>query len=493
MTLTSATSSGVALGCSEAPAPTVDVELLIVPVRPGSDLPHWLSDYSGALDHLFDLGAILIHRTPRDDFRASVVALVAVESDTPAAWREAGRTVSDDLRTFSRVALNQPADTAVAVAFVRGFCEARYRFHRYRSTDAAAPCELTLVDIPQADVAALATKLRAVSVVEEAVMYCRDLTNTPARDLTPEHFAAAALALTPDLTLEVQVRDEQWLASERFGGLVSVGAGSPNPPRLVEVSYRGEGAPARPVVLVGKGVTFDSGGLSLKKSEQMVEMKSDMAGAAVVLAVMRALGELRPAGVHVMGLMALAENLPGPRSLRPGDIIAHRNGLTTEVVNTDCEGRLILSDTLAYGSDLNPAAMIDLATLTYSTIAALGMEVTAALGTDRDLIARLATAGVHTGDPYWELPLWEPYRKHIESPFADLRNEETEDSAGAIAAALYLREFVGEIPWVHLDIGGTAYLDEETDHLAAGATGWGVRSLYHFITDVPATRQGDLA
>lgn len=487
----------MAIACSQVAAPAADVDLLVIGVSERSpDLPEWLGDQTVALGRLPDLGTVVVHRTPTSAFAALAVALVAVDTDTDAGWRQAGRTIGDEFRSYARVALAYPEAAeshAALVAFTRGFCEAHYRFQRYRSSRNDLPAELTMVAVPESDAEHLTLDLRVVQVVEDAVAWCRDLTNTPARDLTPEQFAAAAATLGATHDLEVAAYDEQWLAGERFAGLVAVGASSPHPPRLVVVTYRGDSAPSRPVVLVGKGVTFDSGGLSLKKSDQMIEMKSDMAGAAVVLSVMRALGEARPDGVHVVGLLPLAENLPGPLSLRPGDIITHRNGLTTEVVNTDCEGRLILADTLTYAADLNPTALIDLATLTYSTISALGMQVTAALGTDRDLIARLCAAGEQTGDPYWELPLWEPYRKHIESPFADLRNEETGDGAGAITAALYLREFVGDSPWAHLDIGGTAYLDEEADRLATGATGWGVRSLYHFITDRPATRQGDLA
>ena len=178
----------------------------------------------------------------------------------------------------------------------------------------------------------------------------------------------------------VHVYDEAWLRSEGFAGLVTVDEGSPHPPRLVELSYRGPAADAHPIVLVGKGVTFDSGGLSLKKASALMEMKSDMAGAATVAAAVTAIARLAPERAHVVALRVLAENLPGPDALRPGDIIRHRNGLTTGVVNTDCEGRLVMSDVLAWAAERSPAALIDVATLTYSTVSALGLEITSVLG-----------------------------------------------------------------------------------------------------------------
>lgn len=464
-----------------------DVLVVVLPCG-GSDVPAWLAPHAAAVRALAQGARLMIHRPADAAFQAGVVEVVALGAPTRAAARTAGREIGAVHRDARRVAvtgLDADGPDSTAQAFVAGFAEARYRFTRYLSAATPADVEVTLVGVGPDAVGRVRRDLAAAEIVEGAVRWSRDLTNTPARDLTPEEFAAEAVREGRAAGAEVTVRDVAWLESEGFAGLVAVGAGSPHPPCLVEVTYRGaDAADVPPLVLVGKGVTFDSGGLSLKKAAAMMEMKSDMAGAATTLAAVCAVARLAPPRAHVVALLALAENMPGPAALRPGDILRHRNRRTTEVVNTDCEGRLVMSDVLAWATERAPAAMIDVATLTYSTISALGMEITSVIGNDPELVADVRAAGDATGDPYWELPLWEPYRRLIESPFADLRNEESsEDAPGAITAALYLSEFVGRVPWAHLDTGGTAYLDEETDHLAAGATGTGVRSLVRLVLD----------
>lgn len=478
------------LRCTTTPPCEADVEVLVVVLSLGEEVPEWLGLPRGAVAGLADGGRLTLHRTERDDFLAEVVEVVLLPSGpaaqgVPAAARGAGRAVGGawrDRASFAVAGLLADGPCSPALAFVAGFAEGRYRFTRYRSGAPVAPATLTVVGEPISPTGLAA--LETAAVVEDAVAWCRDLTNTPARDLTPVTFAEEAAREAARAGATVRVHDEGWLRAEGFAGLVAVAGGSPHPPRLVEVTYRGpaaEGTP--PVVLVGKGVTFDSGGLSLKRATAMMEMKSDMAGAATVLAAVCAIARIAPPGAHVVALLALAENMPGPGALRPGDILRHRNGLTTEVVNTDCEGRLVLSDTLTWATERTPAAIVDVATLTYSTIAALGPGVTSVIGNDPALVAAVLAAGEASGEPCWELPLWHPYRRLIDSPFADLRNEEHGDGAGAITAALYLHEFVGDTPWAHLDTGGTAYLDEDDEDLGAGATGTGVRSLVRWVLD----------
>ncbi len=485
----------VTLRFESGPAADVPADLLIV-IAPSdtSELAGWLAPYADHVADLEDGEYLTVHRTSASSFRARTATVLALSNPTRDSARLAGRRMGAQHRATTTFAVSGFSDHGAdspAFAFLSGFAEGRYRFSRYRSKGSPSPAEIVLVAATRDDGDVLARDLAAAEIVEASVRWCRDLTNTPARDLTPAILADETAREAQRAGATVRVFDEEWLDAEGFAGLVSVGAGSPNPPRLVELRYCGsDAANTAPIVLVGKGITFDSGGLSLKKASAMMEMKSDMAGAATAAAVVQAIARLKPANVHVVALLAIAENLPGEQALRPGDIIRHRNGRTTEVVNTDCEGRLVMSDVLAWAAENSPAAIIDIATLTYSTISALGIEITSAMGTDRALIAALQETGELTGDHYWELPLWEPYRRHIDSPFADLRNEDTGDGASAITAALFLREFVGAVPWVHLDTGGTAYLDEETNHLEAGATGSCVRSIVRLLLDQPRTTRG---
>lgn len=462
-------------------------EVLAVILPAGDATPAWLAPWAEHLARLGDGERLTIPRSGSASFHADLVEVMTLATPSPEGARRAGRRLAAThprSATFAVTGLATGDADAPGFAFATGFAEARYRFTRYLGGAAGPPAILTFVGVPSAAVEGIQAALTRAARVESSVAWCRDLTNTPARDLTPTIFADEVVREAQGCGATVRVHDEAWLDAEGFAGLVTVGAGSPNPPRLVEVSYRGPLATeVAPIVLVGKGVTFDSGGLSLKKASAMVEMKSDMAGAATVAATVCALARMAAPQANVVGLLALAENLPGPGALRPGDIIRHRNSLTTEVVNTDCEGRLVMADALAWATERSPAAIIDIATLTYATISALGMDVTSVIGNDAGLVADIRAAGQATGDPFWELPLWQPYRRLIASPFADLRNEETEDGPGAITAALFLQQFVGSTPWAHLDTGGTAYLDEETDDLGAGATGVGVRSLVRLILD----------
>lgn len=473
-------------GAESTPPWEATVERLIVVVPPGaSELPSWLAPLAEQAQALSEGEHVTIHRPRRADFSAGAIILASLSAHTDDDARRLGRSIGSSHRasaTFAVTGLDVEDRAGSGFAFLSGFAEGRYRFSRYRSDAAVAPASVAVVGISAAILDSVGHGLAELEVVESSVHWCRDLTNTPPRDLTPPLFADAATREAEFCGATVRVHDEAWLAAERFAGLSAVGAGSPHAPRLVHVSYRGpQAGAAAPLVLVGKGVTFDSGGFSIKTATEMMDMKSDMAGAATVAATVNAIARLRPDTAHVVALLALAENLPGPHALRPGDVIRHRNGRTTEVVNTDCEGRLVMSDVLAWAAEQSPAAIIDIATLTYSTISALGMEITSLLGNNPSLVSAIRESGRQTGDHYWELPLWKPYHRHIESPIADLRNEESEDGAGVITAALYLQEFVGETPWAHLDTGGTAFLDEETDDLEPGATGIGTRSLIRFV------------
>jgi leucyl aminopeptidase len=276
----------------------------------------------------------------------------------------------------------------------------------------------------------------------------------------------------------VTVKDEVELAAESFGGIVGVGQGAANPPRLVELRYEPEGARGR-VVLVGKGITFDSGGLSLKSPDGMITMKTDMSGAAAVIAVMSALRELG-VQVAVTGYLATAENMPSGMALRPGDVLKMKNGKTVEVLNTDAEGRLVMADALALGATAQPDAIVDVATLTGACVIALGKRYAGLMSNDDDLAAELLEAAGTAGERAWRLPLPEEYRKDLDSDVADLKNVGGRDG-GALVAGLFLQEFVDGRPWAHLDIAGPARRDSEDGYLGKGASGAAVRTLLSWL------------
>jgi leucyl aminopeptidase len=308
------------------------------------------------------------------------------------------------------------------------------------------------------------------------VAWARDLANEPPGSLTPGRLGELALELAGG-PVSVEVWDEGRIVAEGLGGLAGVARGSKEPPRLVRLEYRPEGqeGPAE-LALVGKGVTFDSGGLSLKSAEAMVPQKTDMAGAAAVVATMATLGRLG-AALPVLGLVPAAENMPGPGALKPGDVVRARNAKTIEVVNTDAEGRLILADALCLAAEAGARAVLDVATLTGACVVALGSRVAGLMGNDQGWVARVKEAADRAGEPTWVLPLPEDYRSQLDSEVADLRNVGRPGQAGALLAGLVLSEFVAGVPWAHIDMAGPARSDADDGYLHKGATGFGVRTL----------------
>ena len=316
------------------------------------------------------------------------------------------------------------------------------------------------------------------------MVFARDLINTPPSDLTPTRLAervVEALAGTPGTTVEMW--DEARITEERLGGLLGVSRGSAEPPRLVRATFE----PAEPsgrdgrvphVVLVGKGITFDSGGLSLKTAEGMSTMKTDMSGAAIVLAAVSACADLA-VPVRVTALAPITENMPGGGAVKPGDVLTIRNGATIEVLNTDAEGRLVLADGLSLAAEIEPTpdAVVDVATLTGAAVVALGMGIGALFGNDEALVERVRQAGARAGERLWPMPLPEDYAEHIDSEVADMKNIGRPGQAGAITAALLLLRFAGGLPWVHLDIAGPGRAAETSGYLTKGGTAFGVRTL----------------
>ncbi len=407
--------------------------------------------------------------------------------ESPAAWRKAGaavgRRVAPGRTLVTSAVFGKPAEAMHA--FIVGLLLGSYRFSQTRSSAAAAdtaPGEVRLLVAGPDGPGGHADVFAAARAVAGAVALARDLTNMPSGRKTPAWLADEAVAMAAGCGLTARVRAEDELAADGFGGLVAVGSGSVRPPRLIELRYQPEQWHEH-VVLVGKGITFDSGGLSLKPTDGMKLMKTDMAGGAVVIAVMSALARL---GVRsrVTGLVAAAENMPSGSALRPGDVITHFGGHTVEVLNTDAEGRLVLADALAYADAvLQPDVMVDIATLTGAARVALGTRMGALYASD-DRVARelLAAAGA-SGDALWRMPLVDDYRDALDSPVADMANVSRGSGAraGSIDAALFLREFTGGRPWAHLDIAGAARSASDDGENAKGGTGYGTRLLLAWL------------
>jgi leucyl aminopeptidase len=340
---------------------------------------------------------------------------------------------------------------------------------------------LSLVVAPDAardDGRALEQALGRGEIIGEAVNVARDLVNTPPSEKSPARLAERIAEAAAALGISVQVWDERRIGEERFGGLLGVAAGSAEPPRFVVLEYR-RGGERPTLALVGKGVTFDSGGLNLKPGASMEDMKSDMTGAAVVAAAMQAVARLA-LPVNVVGYLAMTENMTGGKAMKLGDVLTMRNGKTVEIMNTDAEGRLILADALCYAVEQSPQRVVDLATLTGSCMVALGQKVAGLFGTSVPFCEEMMAACRRTGERVWRLPLDEDFMEQLKSPVADLKNVGGK-WGGAITAAKFLEQFVGTTPWIHLDIAGPSWCDSENSTRDAGGTGCFVRTLVEFI------------
>ncbi len=321
-------------------------------------------------------------------------------------------------------------------------------------------------------------------IICDGIFLARDLTNMPASELYPKIFANYAKKSAKEYNYKAQIWNKEKIKKIGLNGLIAVSSGSKHPPRFIILKYDGEKSHKSNIVLIGKGITFDSGGLSLKSADNMAEMKMDMSGAAVVLATIQSVARMK-IPVNLIGLIPICENMPSGSALKPGDIIKHYGGKTSEVANTDAEGRLILADALAYAHKFKPELVIDIATLTGAVISALGHHVTAILGNDQEYIKKIKQAGEQTYERVWELPLYDEYKKQIKSEVADVKNIGTR-GAGVITAALFLKNFISdkngkEYKWIHLDIAGTAIINEGSYYIQSGASGVGVRLLTEFF------------
>src|SRR5436190_3950648 len=339
--------------------------------------------------------------------------------------------------------------------------------------------ELILVAATPGSEEALAQGVERGRIVGEAVNLARELSNEPSSTLTPTELAERAKETATRFGLEIDVLDEARMKELGMGALLGVARGSDEPAKLIVLRYNGNESDTNTLAIVGKGITFDSGGISIKPAEGMEKMKYDMSGAAATLAAMRAIAQLKPRA-NVIGLMPTTENMPSGRAYKPGDVLRAMSGKTIEVINTDAEGRLILADAISYARKLGATKIIDLATLTGAVSIALGTINVAILGNDQAFVDEVKEAAREVGERFWQLPMDDDYRDLIKSDIADIKNSSGR-YAGTITAAWFLREFADGTPWVHLDIAGTAWENERKPHLAKGPTGVAIRTLINYI------------
>jgi leucyl aminopeptidase len=464
---------------ADKPLTEVDSDFLAVLVFEGDDLPEPLAGAPGSDDvkSSYKKATLVYPGTPR---RALVVGLGGRDDFVPERARVAAAIAARTAGSLdaSSFALRGPEDedpAAVASAMVEGAILASYRFDRFKSKedeedgDSKGLAEITLIAA-----GGLGAAVEAARIGAEAENFARELQDLPSNVVTPSYLAGRASAIAEEhdsVTCEALGRDE--VKEKGMGGLVAVSQGTSEEPRLIVLRYRGGGDET--LGLVGKGVTFDSGGISIKPAASMHEMKMDMSGAAAVLETVSAIAKLE-LPIDVLAVIPSTENLPSGTAVKPGDIITQLNGKTVEVNNTDAEGRLILADALAYAVELGADRIVDLATLTGAVLIALGSTYAALISNDDEFAAQVEAAATRTGELAWRLPLHPEYKDLTKGTAADLTNASAKRKAGTIYAGSFLEEFVDGRPWVHLDIAGTAW-DVGREYVGKGPTGYGVRLL----------------
>ncbi|MBT8166224.1 MAG: leucyl aminopeptidase [Acidimicrobiia bacterium] len=464
-------------------------DVLVVPVLgernwgPGGEwlageLGDFLTDYLDELDFQGKPGSVA-SLPVRDRLSFKRLVLVGVGTDPdPEQIRQgagaAGKLITRDESVATTI--HQLDGPGSVLAALEGFLLSQYRFDKYRTEKKPSKLErILLIDADEAEIAPLADRAR---VIADAVNLARDLINEPPAAKSPNTLVEVARQIATTGDLDVTVYGPDQFEAERFGGLIGVAAGSHEPAAMIVLRHE----PADPkgfIAIVGKGIVFDSGGLSLKPPSGMETMKTDMSGAAVVLATMQAIAAL-DVPVRVVGVTPVTENMPGGGAQRPGDVLTPRNGTTVEVLNTDAEGRLVLADALSLVAEEEPDLIVDAATLTGACPVALGEKIAGLWGNTDEAIDRVKAAASDAGEAVWHMPLPGYYRKNIDSDVADIKNTGTR-YGGSINAALFLKEFVGEVPWAHLDIAGPARWPDDEHYQVKGGSGFGVRTLVKLI------------
>jgi leucyl aminopeptidase len=483
---------------SDAPLASLATEALVVPVFADKELRDVAqaadADVGGAIAEALAAGEIagkpnefvLIHATGKSYKRIFVVGLGdRAKFDLAALAKYAGTAVRTlGKRNVKDITIALPAEAAqdakrAASFVVEGAIAATFDVTAYRTTpDKPVVTESVAVHTGTLDRAALEAGVARGEILGTAVNLARTLALTPANDMTPSDMAEAAEKVASDYGLAYHALDEEQMYDKKMGSLLCVAKGTSEPAQMIVLEYAGDPSSTEKLALVGKGLTFDSGGISLKPADKMEEMKYDMSGGAGVIAAMAAIAQLKPK-LNVIGIVPSSENLPGPDAVKPGDVVTAMNGTTIEVINTDAEGRLILADALCYAKELGATKIVDCATLTGAIVVALGHAATGAMTNDDAMLATFLPVANASGERYWHMPLFEDYSTIVKSEIADLRNSAGRPG-GSCTAAAFLKTFVGETPWIHLDIAGTAYLDNETSSMAKGPQGVPVRALVAF-------------
>jgi len=367
------------------------------------------------------------------------------------------------------------ATEASVEAIVEGSLLGLYSFTRYKKSEYEDIREILIVEREESKLPALERGVHKGKIMAEATALARDMVNEPANCMTPSRMSVIAKEIANEHNLEFNVLDSNDMEAMGMGALLGVAKGSSQAPKLITLSYKGDVSSKNAIGFIGKGVTFDSGGISIKPSEGMGEMKDDMAGGAAVMAALSAIAQLK-LKINVAGIIPATENLPSGSALKPGDVLKAMSGKTIEVISTDAEGRLILADALSYAVKQAFSPLVDVATLTGACRVALGTGYSGVFGNDQELVDKVLKAGSEAGEKLWQMPMPEEYKEQNKSEIADIKN--TGDKyGGAITAALFLAEFVDNTPWVHLDIAGTASSSKESGYVVKGATGVGVRTL----------------
>ena len=362
-----------------------------------------------------------------------------------------------------------------AEAIVEGALLGLYSFTKYKKPEYEDIEEMLIVVRGKEEVSVLEAAIGKGKLLASATNLARDMVNEPANYMTPNQMAEIAREIASKYSLEFRVFDREDMETMGMGALLGVAKGSNQPPKLITLSYKGDERSEKALGLLGKGITFDSGGISIKPSEGMGDMKDDMAGAAAVMTALGAIAQLK-LKINVTAIIPATENLPSGTALKPGDVLRASNGKTIEVISTDAEGRLILADALSYAQKLGLSPLIDLATLTGACRVALGTLYSGLFGNDQDLVDKVLRAAARTGERMWQMPMPEEYKEQNKSEIANVKNTGNR-YGGAITAALFLAEFVGNVPWVHIDIAGTAFSAKESGYIIKGATGVGIRTL----------------
>jgi leucyl aminopeptidase len=452
----------------------------------------------GAIRQLIELGdfkgehkqtSILYTRGAIKAPRIGLVGLGKNEEFNAEKAREATGTILKQLRDLgaktAAIPLPPEAPPGMTLAAVEGALLSLYQFNQHKTQDLdkiKTIDALTFLIENEASRSAVEPAARLGEIIANGTNLARDLSNQPPNYMTPTILAAKAQEIADATGLKCEIFDKALLKEKGFRTLLGVSQGSQEEPRFIILEYIPKSEGKDTVVFVGKGITFDSGGLSLKSGTGMMDMKHDMSGAAAVLGAMQAVGQLKP-DLHVVGLVAASENLPSGAAQRPGDVVKSYGGKTIEILNTDAEGRLVLADALGYAANYKPKAVIDLATLTGAVITALGHYTCGMLGTDENLMNKIRVAAEKTHERVWQLPLWDDYDEGVKSEVADVKNI-GDGSAGTIAGAVFLKKFAEGYPWAHLDIAGTAWEMKGSAYLPAkGASGYGVRLLVQFVRD----------